>query len=571
MRLSLVSGADVRRWLVRGLLVVPLAAMAGAALTWSSACAPGPYNCTSDLECVNGSGTQGECQSTGFCAYADTTCQTTNQRYSASAGGGLANACVPAPSASTACISQIAVGQDWSCYLRNDGTVWCWGSNSNGMIGQAPSGTNCPGNDELGPLPCIPQPTQIQGLPANNPIVQIRVAEYHACAMATDQTVWCWGFNDQTNLGQCQSATQLVQSQWPLQIFYPDPPKVSMPGDGADGGKGDNSDGGTTVTWASAPSTNPHSPTGRTCPGAPLKILPPNSGDYKSTFTVGGEHTCVIDTSGKLMCWGENLTAPVGGQAGQDFHVFLSLEGPLEVNGSAALGTQSEIISVSSGDDWTALLTAAGRVYGWGGNQDGELTSLLVSGGVNLNSACTSDGTTPVPDCTWSSSPTNIPFSSGAVGSLAIDDETGCALVEGALYCWGNGTTGLMQSNTLMNAFYPTPLSTEGTILYGGVNAETMFISSGGAISCWGANNFGQCASAIGNPMNTAGGTNIIKPTQSLISSVVQLEVGVDHGCALTTDGELYCWGDNSYGELGQGTTSTTPTYIPQKVKVACP
>jgi alpha-tubulin suppressor-like RCC1 family protein len=557
------------RWGLGAVLVSSTALMLlGTAVTWTSACTANPYVCTTDVQCVSSSGVQGECNASGFCAYPDTTCPTTGERYPASAGNGLANGCVPPPSASQSCINQIAVGQDWACYLRNDGTVWCWGDNSNAMIGQAPSSTSCPGNTELGPLPCIPEPTQIQGLPTNNPIVQLRMAEYHACAMATDQTVWCWGFNDQTNLGQCQSATALVQSQWPLQIFYPDPPTITYPGR-TDGGHV-SPDAGAVVTWASVASTNPNSPTGQTCPGAPLKIAPPNTGNYESTFTVGGEHTCVIDTNGKLLCWGENQTTPVGGQAGQDHITFLSVQGPLEVTGSAALSASDAIISVNSGDDFTCLKTSSGRVYCWGGNQDGELASLN-----NSDTTCMdgnpdpSVGSQPVPMCTWSASPTYVPFSS-AVDTLAVDDETACVLTQGSLSCWGNGTSGIMESASLANSFAPVSLTTTGSAIYGGSNAETFFVAnSAGVIQCWGANNFGQCASPIGKA-GVAGGTNIITPQPSSLSSIAQLEVGVDHGCALTTDGELYCWGDNSYGELGNGQTSTTPTPVPTRVKVVC-
>jgi alpha-tubulin suppressor-like RCC1 family protein len=63
----------------------------------------------------------------------------------------------------------------------------------------------------------------------------------------------------------------------------------------------------------------------------------------------------------------------------------------------------------------------------------------------------------------------------------------------------------------------------------------------------------------------------ITSPATGLIASVAEMQIGADHGCALTRTGELYCWGDNSYGELGQGSPSTTPGYIPQQITVACP
>jgi alpha-tubulin suppressor-like RCC1 family protein len=426
------------------------------------------------------------------------------------------------------------------------------------MIGMDPSSSpSCPGNDELGPLPCVSSPTQIQGLPdaSTNPIIALRLAEYHACALAKDETVWCWGFNDQTNLGQCQSATELQQSFVPLQIFLPTAPTIP------DGGV--SADGGASVSWTSVPSSNPLSTMTRTCAGAPLKVVPPNTGGLLNTITVGGEHTCVLEDApgNPLLCWGENTTTPVGGQAGQDFLVFPSVEGALQVVGSTTptLNNQ-QIVDVRAGDDFTCLKTAGNTAFCWGGNQDGELASAN-----NPSTTCTADGTTPVQNCAWSASPTVVELPSGA-NSITIDDETACAIAQGEVSCWGNGSSGIFQNpSSFANQNSPTALTTTAKALFGGSNAETYcYQNQALEVFCWGANNLGQCASPIGAT------TNLTTPTLALISNVSQLEVGVDHGCAITTLGELYCWGDNSYGELGIGKTSTTPNPVPQKVPVSC-
>ena len=78
-------------WLLGG----AIAAILGVPVAWSSACSPNSFACTTAIDCVSSTGTQGVCE-TGFCAYADSTCPATHERYSVSAGSGLANACVPA-------------------------------------------------------------------------------------------------------------------------------------------------------------------------------------------------------------------------------------------------------------------------------------------------------------------------------------------------------------------------------------------------------------------------------------------------------------------------------------------
>jgi hypothetical protein len=67
----------------------------------SSACSPSAFTCTDSAVCVSSAGVQGVCE-TGFCAYPDSTCVVTHERYAVSAGDGLASACVPADAGSGA-------------------------------------------------------------------------------------------------------------------------------------------------------------------------------------------------------------------------------------------------------------------------------------------------------------------------------------------------------------------------------------------------------------------------------------------------------------------------------------
>ena len=81
-------------------LGVALVVIVGATVASGSACAPNPFTCVTAVDCVNASGVQGVCE-TGFCAYADSTCPATHERYSVSAGDGLANECVSADAGPT--------------------------------------------------------------------------------------------------------------------------------------------------------------------------------------------------------------------------------------------------------------------------------------------------------------------------------------------------------------------------------------------------------------------------------------------------------------------------------------
>ena len=70
----------------------------------------------------------------------------------------------------------------------------------------------------------------------------------------------------------------------------------------------------------------------------------------------------------------------------------------------------------------------------------------------------------------------------------------------------------------------------------------------------------------------TTGAPPAVETTETPLQfkTVVAVAAGVSHSLALCSDGTLAAWGDNSYGELGLGSTSTTPNPVPQKGKVKC-
>jgi alpha-tubulin suppressor-like RCC1 family protein len=84
-----------------------------------------------------------------------------------------------------------------------------------------------------------------------------------------------------------------------------------------------------------------------------------------------------------------------------------------------------------------------------------------------------------------------------------------------------------------------------------------------GGLSCWGRNSSGQ----LGNGSTTDRHTPV--GVSGLTSGVTHMDCGMGHACAATTAGEVKCWGGNSSGQLGIGTTSTYET-TPQDVTISC-
>lgn len=89
---------------------------------------------------------------------------------------------------------QITAGDRHSCALTADGRVFCWGANDAGQLGGRPRvAGDCDG------LACALAPLHVRGLGS---IVRLSAGAAHTCAAAADGAVWCWGANDQQQLGR---------------------------------------------------------------------------------------------------------------------------------------------------------------------------------------------------------------------------------------------------------------------------------------------------------------------------------------------------------------------------------
>ena len=104
-------------------------------------------------------------------------------------------------------VVSMAIGQSFSCALKDDGTVWCWGQNNLGQVGDGTTDT----------YPSTPVQAGVSEL--GNDVLSIAAGYYHACAVKTDRTVWCWGRNLDGEVGDGTTAQ-----------FRSLPVMVSLPG-----------------------------------------------------------------------------------------------------------------------------------------------------------------------------------------------------------------------------------------------------------------------------------------------------------------------------------------------------
>jgi alpha-tubulin suppressor-like RCC1 family protein len=195
--------------------------------------------------------------------------------------------------------------------------------------------------------------------------------------------------------------------------------------------------------------------------------------------------------------------------------------------------------SVSSGNTFGTLASWGMPLYSWGSGTGGRTGALLT--GPTLTAV-----RVPGPQ-TWA--------------VVAGGDQSTCGLdTGGALYCWGSNASGQLGVGDLVDRPQPTPVSpgTAWSELAQGYHDTCAIRAADAALFCWGDNDSGELgngatSAAVTSPSPVGGGLTWASVT-----------VGQDDVCGITTGGELYCWGDNTAGQLGVGDTTarTAPAQV---------
>ena len=250
-------------------------------------------------------------------------------------------------------------------------------------------------------------------------------------------------------------------------------------------------------------------------------------------ITAGYEHTCAVLSGGTVQCWGNNSYGQLGDGTTTDSNVPVSVTGLIGVT------------AITAGLDHTCALLSAGTVHCWGWNADGEL----------------GNGTNAGPQTCGASACSTVPVSVGGLtGVTAISagyDLTCAVLSGGTVQCWGTNTDGQLGNGT--NTDSNVPVSVTGLTGVTAISAgATCALLSAGTVQCWGYNKYGQ----LGNGTNT--GSNVPVSVTGL-TGVTAISAGyAKHACALVSDKAIQCWGDNEYGQLGNGTN--TKSNVPVSV-----
>ena len=260
-----------------------------------------------------------------------------------------------------------------------------------------------------------------------------------------------------------------------------------------------------------------------------------SSGDGSKTtaciaqVAIGDAHSCALKTDGTLWCWGANGD----GQLGIGTTVTPN---PLPVQ-VALLG--ADVVEVDAGMAHTCVRKRDGTVWCWGRNSSGQLGDGTADGDACRNAPCRS-------------SPQQVKALGDKSSKIASGSLHTCVLTkDGAAFCWGGNSAGQLGDGTMSPA-NTSPVQVQT------LSSDVVAIAAGGGHSCalktdrtvwcWGRNVAGQ----IGN------GTLDDKPSPAqvlgLSGEVAEVDVGDLRSCARRLDGTLWCWGSNNGGILGDGT-----------------
>lgn len=231
----------------------------------------------------------------------------------------------------------------------------------------------------------------------------------------------------------------------------------------------------------------------------------------------GVSHACGLADDGMALCWGSNGN----GQLGDGTRTDRADPVPVE--------TEMRFGSVTAGLSHTCALDGAGRAWCWGRNISGQ-----------LGDGSREDRPTPRP----------TPGSVRLQRIVAGWNHTCGLAAGGGVVCWGLNDQGQLGDGSRVDRLAPATvpgLSGQQDLAAG--SAHTCSMGSG-VLRCWGGNDFGQLGD--GSRRGRAGPVVV----EGLPEAVSRVATGAVHTCALLTDASVWCWGQNTHGQLGDGSTT---------------
>jgi alpha-tubulin suppressor-like RCC1 family protein len=329
----------------------------------------------------------------------------------------------------------------------------------------------------------------------------------------------------------------------------------------------------------------------RDCSRVPIAVQCPTGEVCKfRSLAAGGDHTCAVDTNGKAWCWGEDGTLATGDSS----LGALPKHTHRRIAAFTDLGAPADFVQIDTDVTHTCAVSAAQDVFCWGENFFGQLgapqgipsstRALLIRSGnryksivTGMSHSCAVQASNGLVDCWGDNSQFQLTGNANAAKFITINAKVPLAnrgmqfMAAGATItcgqasnedtvCWGKPSANSPANSTspgfvALRASYARSIATDVTECNGGfLNCSRICIADlGGELSCayWQAGVPWQQLSQVPDPKGVA------------VISWTQVDTGPSHTCAVTTQRDVWCFGDNSWGQFGTGAWSNMRTEEP--------
>lgn len=259
--------------------------------------------------------------------------------------------------------------------------------------------------------------------------------------------------------------------------------------------------------------------------------------------TAGANISCGIKNDGKAYCWGNNYW----GQIGDGSTTFSSL--PVAVDTTGFLKNKT-IKDIAIGYNSACAVTTDNKIYCWGDGSIGQLGNNL------LNSSLT-----PV------AVDMSGVLSGKTINMISAGWHSYCVVAsDNQVYCWGNNGSGQLGDGSEIDRPYPVKVTFSGQSIKAISSEDSTFcaITFSNSAYCWGYNGDGE----VGDGSSTDKTTPSAVDTTGVLSgkTIKSISAGREHTCAIASDNRAYCWGYNSYQQIGNTSISELGSPVPVAV-----
>jgi alpha-tubulin suppressor-like RCC1 family protein len=466
-------------------------------------------------------------------------------------------------------VQEIAAGANHSLALKNDGTVWAWGRNTQGQLGDSTTTDSA-------------KPVQVKMGASNflTGITAIAAGGEHSLALDGLGNVWAWGGNWTGQIGQTTNPTQPNSTPGKITSFTSVGVKAIAAGNAYSLALDNN---GKVWAWGygsagqvgSSIKDNPH-------PETPVLVA---SASDVTRMAAGDNHAVAMKVDGTVLAWGYNGRGQLGDGKltfRQEAVSVIHSEQPNGVKfGPITAGAYHFLAKTTKGTDNGTYTPSV-----WGSNWRGQLASSTTfqdyqtPGDVFKDTVAAGYGHTLIAQRSqtqavggnWAGQlgdETTIQKNNlvtvlnlTGVSTLAAGGQHSLAIrVDSnnlpSVVAWGANDAGQLGNSTTTPSTSPVNVNTalSGATAVAAGYAHSVALKTGGTVWTWGSNLFGQ--------LGVSGTTNLLIPTQVLsLGTATQIAAGMYHTLALV-GGSVWAWGSNSVGQLGDGTTTDRYSPIP--------